>query len=328
MSAQAFELIELDSRRPWHEVLRGDIGGGHVERPVKSPARRWFMTMPATPLPPTPALSPKSLIMRHPVAGFLAVAYTVSIGVALLRLQGDIPLPFNLTVLSVVDTVVGVALPAFLVVAAVYGRAGVRDLARRSLRWRVGLRWYLLAVVGLPVTTTAAASALYGTTPIDALASKWTLVFTLLLPDLLLRLVLLNLAEEIGWLGFLQARLQDRYGPLKACGLIEIPFAIWHVPSVLVDYAGQLSVALLVLGFFTIAQLFGRVVIMWLYNSTRRSVLLVGLYHATHNMTINHLPGELLGVPPEAGFFIVTGIVAITAVAIILLTRGRLGYSR
>jgi hypothetical protein len=57
-----------------------------------------------------------------------------------------------------------------LVVAASDGREGVRDLARRSLRWRVGVRWYLLAVLGLPVVVLVAAVALFGTAALDALA--------------------------------------------------------------------------------------------------------------------------------------------------------------
>ncbi|MGH2750623.1 MAG: hypothetical protein ACRDK3_07090 [Actinomycetota bacterium] len=50
-------------------------------------------------------------------------------------------------------TIFGVTLPAFLVIAATHGWAGVRDLASRSVRWRVGIRWYLL---GMPVAMTLA----------------------------------------------------------------------------------------------------------------------------------------------------------------------------
>jgi hypothetical protein len=41
------------------------------------------------------------------------------------------------------ENVLGSAVPAFVVTALVSGRAGVWDLARRSLRWRVPLRWYI-----------------------------------------------------------------------------------------------------------------------------------------------------------------------------------------
>ena len=46
-----------------------------------------------------------------------------------------------------------------------------------------------------------------------------------LAPQVLLRVVFLNLIEEIGWMGFLQDRLQTRHGPLQASILVTIPFA-------------------------------------------------------------------------------------------------------
>ena len=65
---------------------------------------------------------------------------------------------------------------------------------------------------------------------------------------------------------------------------------------------------------------------MWLYNNTNRSVLLVGLFHATYNTTINTYAGEFIPVPAEPWFFIVSGIVAVAAVFIIVITRGHLSY--
>jgi membrane protease YdiL (CAAX protease family) len=83
----------------------------------------------------------------------------------------------------------------------------VRDLARRSLRWRVGVRWYLVALLGMPIAVLVGATVLFGPAPLTALANNWQLLFTRVLPILLLQLALFNLAEEIGWTGFLQARL-------------------------------------------------------------------------------------------------------------------------
>jgi uncharacterized protein len=277
---------------------------------------------------PAPHSALRRLVARHPVAAFLVMAnaVTIAFAVAALTTQADIRLPFDLPLLGALDHFVGVALPAFLVMAALYGRAGVRDLARRSFRWRVGARWYLFALLGLPIGTLLIASAFYGRAPLNALADGWPLLFTLLLPDLLLRILLFNLTEEIGWTGFLQARLQDRYGPLKACVLVEVPFALWHLPGLIVDTGGELPIALLFLGVFAVAQFFGRIVIMWLYNNTNRSVLLVGLFHSTYNTTVNRIAGEFIPGPAESGFFIASGVVAVAAVLLIAFTRGRLSY--
>ena len=42
---------------------------------------------------------------------------------------------------------------ALYVIWAREGRAGLRTLARRIVRWRVGLTWWLAALVGLPLLT-------------------------------------------------------------------------------------------------------------------------------------------------------------------------------
>ncbi len=269
------------------------------------------------------------LVARHPVATFLVMAFTVSITIAFVRLRtnGDIDQsPSYQYLVGFLEHLFSVALPAFLVVAALHGKTGVRDLARRSLRWRVGARWYLIALFGLPIVSVLCASVIYGAAPLNALVDNWQLLFTLILPSLLIRIVFLNTIEEIGWLGFLQARLQDEYGPWKACLLVEIPFALWHLPGLLGDTGGQISLALILTGVFAIFQLCGRFVTMWLYNNTNRSVLLAGIFHATYNTTINTYAGDFIPVPAQPWFFIVSGVVVVAAVLIVSFTRGQLSY--
>jgi len=276
---------------------------------------------------PAPPSALTRLVARHPVATFLTMAYSVSIAMAFMRLRtnGAIQSPSYQYSLVFLEHLFSVALPAFLVVAAMHGKAGVRDLARRSLRWRVGARWYLIALLGIPIASVLCASVIYGVAPLNALVDNWQLLFTLILPSLLIRIVL-NTIEEVGWLGFLQARLQDEYGPWKACLLVEIPFALWHLPGLLGDTGGQLSLAFIYTGVFAIFQLFGRFLNMWLYNNTNLSVLLVGMFHATYNTTVNTYAGEFIPVPAEPWFFIVSGVVAVAAVLIVVFTRGRLSY--
>ena len=70
-------------------------------------------------------------------------------------------LPFDLPLHGAVGAL-GVGLAAFLVTAALAGRAGVADLARRSVRWRVPVRWYLVALLTVPVGATLIPIAIYG----------------------------------------------------------------------------------------------------------------------------------------------------------------------
>jgi uncharacterized protein len=69
---------------------------------------------------------------------------------------------------GVVGGFLGVGVGAFFVTYALSGRAGVADLARRSVRWRVPLRWYLIALLAVPVGATLISVAIYGP---DALAA-------------------------------------------------------------------------------------------------------------------------------------------------------------
>lgn len=270
----------------------------------------------------------RHLVARHPIATFLILAYAVSIIIAFLRLRsnGNIHSPSYEYFVGFLEHLLSVALPAFLVVAALQGKEGMRNLARRSLRWRLSVRWYLIALLVIPIMSVLGASITYGVGILHALPNKWQLLFTLILPSLLIRILFLNTLEEIGWLGLLQARLQDQYGPWKACLLVEIPFALWHFPGLLGDSGGQLSLALIWGGVFAVFQLCGRFVNMWLYNNTQGSVLLAGIFHATYNTTINTYAGDFILVPAEPWFFIVSGVVAVAAILIILFTRGRLSY--
>jgi hypothetical protein len=121
---------------------------------------------------------------------------------------------------------------------------------------------------------------------------------------------------------------------LKASLLVTIPFAVYHLPNLMVESGlglAQLHVALAFLGVLAVLQLFGRVVMMWLYNLTGSSVLLVGLWHASFDATTSAF-GRTFAIPGAAlnaevtGFWIPSAVVALFAVLVVVLTRGRLAY--
>jgi uncharacterized protein len=263
----------------------------------------------------------RQVVARHPVAAFLVSCYAVNWLVVLppLRVRGG--LPFALGLWESLATIVGVALAAFLVLAASGGRAAVSELASRCLRWRVEARWYLMALAAMPIAVPLVATAFFGADHLEAMVERWPLLFTLLLPRLLIGIVLFNVAEEIGWMGFLQARWQDRYGPLKAALLVTVPFTLYHLPVFFVDNGLQLALAYLPA--VAVVHLGARVVMAWLYNHTHHSVLLVGLFHSSFDATVLYANSFL---PAPAGTYIGFGIILLTAVIITVATRGRLAY--
>ena len=78
------------------------------------------------------------------------------------------------------------------------------------------LRWYLISLLApllifLIAVTSCIASRRCALSP-----GNWLLLFTAFLPALAIMILLNNVAEEIGWTGFVFARFQDRRSPLRA----------------------------------------------------------------------------------------------------------------
>jgi membrane protease YdiL (CAAX protease family) len=202
----------------------------------------------------------------------------------------------------------------------------VRDLLGRCLRWRVGARWYLLALFGLLVTSLLVASIFQGLEPLQALAQKWKLFFTLFLPEVLLPFLFIQIFEEAGWTGFMQHTLQKRHGPLLASILVAPAFILMHLPPLLMD--SNVGFALLIIiGALTKVAVFFRIVIMWLYNGSGHSVLIVALFHSAYNSATSlgeqKFTGELIS---GSALLYAVGVLVVLAVVIAVLTRGRLGY--
>jgi uncharacterized protein len=262
-----------------------------------------------------------------PVAAVLVLVYVITTGLSFVPVVTRPGLlPEEATLYGSLVNILGSAVPAFVVTAAADGRAGVRDLTRRCLRWRVGLRWYAVALLGMPVAALATALALYGLAPVRALAEGWLLLLTSFLPTLAVMVVFNNVAEEVGWTGFLFARLQDRHRPLVAVLFTTVFFWLFHLPTFVVD-TGSWALATVFMGVLLLPHLASRIIVGWLYNVTSGSVLIAGLFHATFNATVNPTGFAItvLDLPDDEAFIVLNAIVILAGIVIAAATRGRLG---
>jgi membrane protease YdiL (CAAX protease family) len=148
------------------------------------------------------------------------------------------------------------------------------------------------------------------------------------LPALAIMIVLNNVAEEIGWTGFVFAQLQDRHGPLRAALLTTLFFWLFHVPSTYVETRSWATTAL-GLGLFLLPDLGSRFITGWLYNSAGCSVLIAGLFHSMHNAIVNSTGlVAVVALPQFEVLVIMAGIVVLAGAIVLLATRGRLGLKR
>lgn len=251
---------------------------------------------------------------RSPLVGIGTIfGFTWLIGLALAaQSRGLMP--------AIVPSVAGLLIGYLVVAGAIVATAlqdgwtGVRALLRRFLVWRVSPIWYAVAVLGFPIIY-GAALALYivaggphpdfGTPPVMMFVPAGVSL-AVVTPAWFLYEIFTN-GEEIGWRGYLLPRMQSRYSPLVATLIVAAVWAAWHFPKFLVvpstyDYPVWLW----------LIDIAAKAVMMtWLFNNAKGSLLLATLFHASWNTAVLCLP-ILPTAHGNVGPFIVA--VAITAV--------------
>lgn len=207
----------------------------------------------------------------------------------------------------------GPSAASLLLTGLASGRVGLRELLSRLLRWRVGARWYAVALLTAPLSTVAALLALSLFSPeflpvIFTSDDKATVVLTGIAAGLLV-----GVFEEVGWTGFAVPRLRLRYGALTTGLIVGLLWGAWHF--ILFWESGSFS------GAFSLALLLGRlfswlpayrVLMVWVYDRTG-SLFVAILMHVSlvANMAIVE--------PPLTGAGLLTYILVRAAVLWLLV---------
>jgi uncharacterized protein len=246
---------------------------------------------------------------KHPVIWFYILAFGISwLGMISAALGSRAIAPFDSPYVQILSIfyAIGPALAAVIVSQVVDGKTGVQALNQGLIQWRVGLVWYVVAVLG-PVFLSIAAQVVTKllSLPITIAVSSGNLSFYAMLA--LVINFCANICEEIGWRGFALPRLQKQHNALIATLIVGILWALWHLP--LVFLVGNPMAEFPVLWFFIIVT--NAVIYTWIYNSTKGSILLVALFHGALNIWGSFIPG----VSPIADA-LVNGVVAIILITV------------
>ncbi|HEX6579951.1 MAG TPA: type II CAAX endopeptidase family protein [Actinomycetota bacterium] len=259
--------------------------------------------------PEGPAASPRlGFIKRHALSAYYVLVFTISLGGILLVLGPDGLFSTGSTAsAAIVLVIIGPPVASLLLTALVDGRAGLRELGSRLRRWRVGARWYGVALLTAPLVMGATVFAL-------SLASPE------FRPDIVtaddkLGIVVIGIAaglvgpflEELGWTGFALPRLRRRYSVLTTGLVMGVLWGAWHFPLFAgdTDPEGVVPSALLVVALLFAWLIPYRVLMVWVYDRTQ-SVLLMYLMHVPATAFV------AISVPSEG----VSGIVLVTPVLI------------
>lgn len=215
----------------------------------------------------------------------------------------------------------GPGIAAVIVSAIALGKSGAKDLLRRFLVWRVGVRWYLVAFLLLAVVILGGIGmqvVFGGTVPTIPALGVPVLNIPLILIITMAFGILIN-TEEVAWRGFALPRLQAKYGPLLASLLLVIPESLLHLPYFWnkdVDF--YQTVGIFWFTAFSVAAVF---LYTFVFNKTKGSLLLVTIMHASQNAWSNLLSDNTL-----RPFQYTVALMWMIAIAVIFMSKGQLGY--
>jgi membrane protease YdiL (CAAX protease family) len=179
----------------------------------------------------------------------------------------------------------GPAIAAVMVTAWTMGRPGLRDLGARLVRWRVALRWWLVAVSPAAFLTLGLVAMRVAGKPLPAVGDfgrfSGTPAIGLVGVFLLITFVG-SLGEETGWRGYALPQLQRRFSPLTATLILALLWFLWHLPQFAVIGTYRDFGPVGYLGMF-LGLTCGAIVLTWLYNRSGGSILLVIVWHGVYN---------------------------------------------
>jgi uncharacterized protein len=214
----------------------------------------------------------------------------------------------------------GPMVAAFIMSAIVAGGAGVRNLVRRMIRWRVAGKWYLIALS--PLAFYAAAVVTLGVLgqgwPNVAEMGKFSSLPVVAFPVMGLLLLATGYAEETGWRGFAVPEMLKTRSLLSTAVVIGLLWTVWHVPSMFV-IENYRQMGIVILPMFTVGIVSGSILLAWVYRGSGGSVLIVALWHGCYDLVSGTAAAH--GVPAA----IVSMAVVVWAVLIVVVEvrRGR-----
>ena len=278
----------------------------------------------------------RRFVTRHPLVAYfgMAFAFTWILQIPLVLAQngfGLIPFTLPTNLFTVPAVIAGPTLAAFVVTAATEGRAGVRQLLRRYLHWRVGIQWYLLVLFSYPLLLLVATSVALGQSPLHLLQQLWPLIVSVFLPAFVSILATAQLWEEVGWRGFALPHLQRGLGPMRGSLVLGVLHGLWHLPGffyvgTVVIEESQVGMSIPLFLTVMLSAVVVSIILTWVYNRTQGSVLMCTIFHTIVNAA-NRPFLELVPGPMVARYSAVASLgLLLATLLLIVVTRGRLGY--
>jgi membrane protease YdiL (CAAX protease family) len=251
----------------------------------------------------------EGILKRYPIFPYLLLVYILPSPILLLRF---FDLPFE-PILIYASWTPNIA--AFLVLGVLLRqRGGVKKLISGWGKWKVGIRWYVIAIS--PLFIAFLSSGMFITLGGSPVTPEKPVVFPLLM-SFFLTLITGAMGEELGWRGFLLARLQLKLNALISSLIVGVIWALWHLPLWTLPGYGWDTIPYWA---FALSAISSSVLFTWVLNNTGGSLVMATIIHLTMNFGMGAV-GILGFLPsPGTGWIIASILFAIYAIIIVLIT--------
>ncbi len=221
----------------------------------------------------------KDFTRRHPLPVYFILVFIISTA-AILMFVGfnGLPATDNQRMMVGMGMLFGPSIAGILLTGLVSGRAGYRELLSRLCKWRVGARWYAVALLTSPLSTGVV---------LFALSFFFPEYITSILPSNGLAALPLGIViglavaffEELGWTGFAIPQMRRRYSILSTGLILGFLWGLWHFLMFWErdSFTGAFPLALLLARLFSWLPAY-RVLMIWVYGRTE-SLLVAMLMH-------------------------------------------------
>jgi membrane protease YdiL (CAAX protease family) len=226
---------------------------------------------------------------RHRSAQWITfvIAWILSWAVAVLRFGWILSVPLRPALILFSGMVA--LLPAWIISSAYARTPGIRKLFSTLVKPRGNPIWILFALLIFPAVQLLGAGftrLLGGEVKPEISGGAVDIALFLTITFLSGFLYSGGINEESGWRGFALPRLQARYPMLVAIAIVWLTWALWHLPY---DIGMGTSLeGILVNRLFY--NLIWSILMAWVYNRSRGSLLVPALFHPAMNTFGNNLP--------------------------------------
>ena len=238
-------------------------------------------------------------------------------------------MPFKVPFLVYLFLGWGFVVASVMMTGLTLGREGVVSLLKRYLQWRVGWKWYLVAFLLAPSLIVLAVyinAALVGVPPdFSTVMAHKIFGEAAYLPLFILPFFLVDLianGEEIGWRGYVLPRLQAKYSALTSTLILGVIWGFWHLPKYL-SHWNTVSFA-----WFMVHTMAYAVILTWLCNNTKGSLLLVAISHASSNTAGVFMPMANTVSSENMGAYIIFVLLEVITAVMIIIVSGPERFSR